>query len=144
MIRRFGKPPARDKRYTLRPGAYAILPREGQLLCTHQAGMFDEVQLPGGGIDSGESPLTALYREVREETGWSIAAPRKIGCYRRFCYMPDYDLWAEKLCHVYLARPVQSVEPPREVDHTPVWLSPEFAANHLASVGDRAIVASLL
>lgn len=36
-------------------------------------------QLPGGGIDSGESITDALRREVREETGFLIDAIRPLG-----------------------------------------------------------------
>ncbi len=105
MIRRYGEVPQNGQRYQHRPGVYAILPRAGKLLCTYQGDPHFEVQLPGGGIDPGEHPLNALHREVFEETGWRIAAPRKLGAFRRFTYMPDYDMWAEKLCHIYLARP---------------------------------------
>ena len=84
MSIRFGEPIRRDVKYKLRPGAYAILPLGGRLLLTHQAEPEDEYQLPGGGIDAGESPIAALHREVFEETGWHIATPRKIGFYRRF------------------------------------------------------------
>ncbi|HAW49319.1 MAG TPA: NUDIX hydrolase, partial [Roseovarius sp.] len=69
MIRRFGESPRPDVAYRLRPGAYAILPHRGRLLVTHQADPLPELQLPGGGIDPGESPVQALYREVFEETG---------------------------------------------------------------------------
>jgi len=101
------------------------------------------VQLPGGGIDPGENPIDALHREVFEETGWKIGDIRKIGAYRRFCYMPEYDKWAEKLCHIYMARPVHRLGPPSEPDHTPLWMPMAEAARTIASPGDRAFVADL-
>lgn len=129
-----------DKRYVLRPGAYAILARGQEILLTHQAEPVPEIQLPGGGIDSGESPLVALHREVFEETGWTFAKARKLGAFRRFCYMPEYDLWAEKICHIYLARPALRLGPPSEAGHTALWLPAELAMEELANHGDRAFM----
>ena len=116
MIPRVGHAPQNGRRYTLRPGAYAILPRGPSLLLTCQMGPVPDIQLPGGGIDPGESPLPALHREVMEEIGWRIARPRRLGAFRRFTYMPEYDLWAEKLCHVYVAHPVRPVAAQIEQD----------------------------
>ncbi|MDJ0826347.1 MAG: NUDIX hydrolase [Rhodobacter sp.] len=144
MIRRYGEPVRNGVRYRLRPGAYAVLVRDGSLLLTHQAEPIPEFQLPGGGIDPGESPLTALHREVFEETGWRITAPRKLGVFRRFTYMPEYDLWAEKLCHIYLARPALRHGPPSEPGHTAIWMPINLAAGQLANDGDRAFAQSLL
>lgn len=141
MIRRFGEPPVRGQKYGLRHGVYAILLRRGRVLLTHQAEPDDEFQLPGGGIDPGESPLRALHREVWEETGWTIAAPRRLGAFRRFVYMPDYDRWAEKLCTIYLARPVRRRGPPAEAGHTAVWSTPATAARMLGNAGDRHFMA---
>lgn len=140
MTLRVGKPPQSGRRYILRPGVYAILPREGSLLLTHQAEPWPEVQLPGGGIDPGEQPLCALHREVHEETGWRIAAPRRLGAFRRFTFMPEYDLWAEKLCIIYAARPVRPHGPPGEAGHTALWRSPNAAADVLGNPGDRDFV----
>ena len=122
-----------DIRYRLRPGAYAILMRGGAMLLT----ATDEWQLPGGGIDAGESPVRALHREVREETGWRIAGARRLGAFRRFAFMPDYDRWAEKLCHIYVARPTRAIGPPTEPDHRAVWLPVAEAADRLTHEGER-------
>ena len=140
MLRRHGRPPRAGQRYRHRPGVYAILPRDGMVLMTWQGGIHDEVQLPGGGIDPGESPVAALHREVFEETGWRIAVPRRLGAFRRFAYMPEYDLWAEKLCHIYLARPTLRLGPPSEPDHLPLWMAPREAARMVAVDGDAAFL----
>ena len=140
MIRRIGEPPLRDIRYRLRPGAYAILPLGNQVLLTAQSEPELDVQLPGGGIDPGESPLQALHREVIEEIGWRIARPRRLGAFRRFVFMPEYDLWAEKLCHIYLAHPVARIADPVEADHATLVLSPQEAAIALSNDGDRGFL----
>lgn len=137
MIRRFGEAYVAGKPYRMRPGAYAILWNGEDVLTTVQDGDEPEVQLPGGGIDPGEHPLPALHREVFEETGWAIAAPRKLGVFRRFVFMPEYSYWAEKLCHIYIARPVLQRGPPSEPAHTALWMSPEAAVTMLGNPGDR-------
>ncbi|QFT58222.1 RNA pyrophosphohydrolase [Sulfitobacter sp. THAF37] len=137
MIRRMGTPPQRNVTYRLRPGAYAILPLKNRFLMTAQITPEIDVQLPGGGIDPGESPLQALHREVQEEVGWRIAAPRRLGAFRRFVYMPEYDLWAEKLCAVYVARPVRRIAEPIEPDHVTLVLSASECEESLGNDGDR-------
>ncbi|MEL6450958.1 MAG: NUDIX hydrolase [Pseudomonadota bacterium] len=137
MIRRIGTPPETGRTYTARPGAYAILPRDGRVLLTCQMGPTPDIQLPGGGIDPGESPVRALHREVFEETGWHIARPRRLGMFRRFVFMPEYDLWAEKLCHIYVAWPARAVSTPVERDHEALWMVPSVAAMALGNAGDR-------
>ncbi|MBU2960647.1 NUDIX hydrolase [Citreicella sp. C3M06] len=140
MIRRYGDAPEPARRYTLRPGAYAILPRDGALLVTHQSEPWPEFQLPGGGIDPGESPVQALHREVYEETGWHIARAQRLGAFRRFTYMPEYDLWAEKLCIIYAALPVRPHGAPLELGHSVRWMAPMVAAELLGNPGDRDFV----
>lgn len=144
MIPRYGEPKRAGRRYRRRPGVYAILARDGRVLLTHQAEPVPEFQLPGGGIDPGEAPLAALHREVYEETGWRIAPLRRLGAFRRFAYMPEYDLWAEKLCTVWLARPVRPLGPPVEPGHTVHWLAPSRALEALGNPGDAALLARAL
>ena len=140
MIRRYGEPVNPAMRYRHRPGAYGILLRGDEVLLTWQAGIHNEFQLPGGGIDPGEQPIAALHREVFEETGWHIAAPRKVGAHRRFVYMPEYDKWAEKLAHIYLARPVAQLSEPPEPEHTAIWVPRIAAPDLLASEADAAML----
>lgn len=121
----------------MRPGAYAILHRGPSVMLTFQSRPEPEFQLPGGGIDPGESPIRALHREVYEETGWHIGSPRKLGAFRRFTYMPEYDLWAEKLCHVFVARPVMRLGEPLEPDHTVIWMNSTSATDAVYNDGDR-------
>jgi 8-oxo-dGTP diphosphatase len=144
MIRRYGEAVKLGQGYSRRPGVYAILLQGDHLLATHQAQPVPEFQLPGGGIDKGEQPIPALHREVFEETGWRIAVTCRLGAFRRFTYMPEYDLWAEKLCTVYLARPVRRLGPPSEVGHTAVWLPVEEALARLGNPGDRAMLARVI
>lgn len=143
-MRREGAPPRSDVTYRHRPGAYAILPRSGRVLLTHQSEPEPEFQLPGGGIEPGESPIAALHREVYEETGWTITAPRRLTSYRKFVFMPDYNLWAEKIIHIFLARPALRRGPPVEPSHTAHFLPAEDAIRQLSAPRDSALLARVL
>jgi 8-oxo-dGTP diphosphatase len=143
MIRRFDDRPRAGIRYHRRPGVYALIRRGQAVLLTFQATPLPEFQLPGGGVDASEQPLAALHREVREETGWTIAVERRLGAFRRFAYLPEYDLWAEKLCTVYLARPIRALGPPSEPGHAAVWMPLAVAARQLGNPGDRHFAATL-
>lgn len=140
MNPRFSEPREAGRRYIRRPGAYAVLWREGRVLLTHQQVPWPEFQLPGGGIDPGESPLQALHREVFEETGWRIGMVRRLGAFRRFTFMPEYDLWAEKVCLIYLAFPVRKLGPPSEPGHSAHWMAPEAAVGALGNPGDAVFL----
>lgn len=143
MIRRFGDARVPGQHYTRRYGAYAIILSGTRVLLTHQAWPEDDWQLPGGGIDPGESPNQTLRREVLEETGWRVRPLRRLGAFRRFCYMPDYDLWAEKLCTIYLAQGLRRIGPPTERGHRAEWLPLPVALARLGNDGDRAFLAAM-
>lgn len=145
MIRRFGESPEPGQKYIRRAGAYALLPRGRSLLVTwYDDGENPELQLPGGGIDPGESPIAALHREVFEETGWLIARPQRVGTFRRFVFMPEYDLWAEKICMIYRAMPVRRMGPPREKFHEDRWIDAATAIQELGNPGDKHFAAEHL
>ena len=144
MNRRFGQPPDPSRVYTPRPGVYAIIDAGDASLATFQEEPRPEVQLPGGGIDAGEQPIRALHREVLEETGYGIHATRRLGMFHRYTYMPEYDLFAQKLCHIYLAQLGPRRGAPREPGHSAVFLPWDAATERLAVSGDRYFVAAVL
>ncbi|MGV6840337.1 MAG: NUDIX domain-containing protein [Planktomarina sp.] len=143
-MQRFGHPPKSGQTYIRRPGVYAILPMDGGVLLTFQGGNHNELQLPGGGIDPGENPLTALHREVNEETGWRIARPQVFGRYKRFTFMPEYDIWAEKICTIYIADPIYPLGAPTEDFHEAVWMPFDDAVAQLDSTGDAAMLSEFV
>ncbi len=144
MNRRFGPSPDPARSYTPRPGVYAIIDAGDGILASFQEHPRPELQLPGGGIDPGEGALGALHREVMEETGYTIHGARRLGMFHRYTYMPDYDIWAQKLCHVYIARLGTRRSDPTEPGHTAVFLPWETAMERLAVSGDRFFVRSVV
>lgn len=144
-MRRYGEAVVEGQRYEDRPGAYACIgDGAGNLLLAATTVRGEEFLLPGGGIDAGEAPLQALHREVMEETGWRVGDVRRLGAFQRYVYMPEYDKWARKVCHIYLCRGIAKLADPTEPDHTPLWVPGELAVEHLSISGDRAFVAALL
>ena len=55
---------------------------QGQLLWARRIGGRDAWQFPQGGINAGESPQEALYRELEEEVGLSPDAVEVLGSTR--------------------------------------------------------------
>ena len=63
-------------------GVFAsIMDVHGRILCVRQNTGSRKWTLPGGRMESGESPIEALIREVREETGYHVEVGDLIGVY---------------------------------------------------------------
>lgn len=69
---------------------------------------------------------------------------RRMGAFRRYTYMPEYDLWAEKICTVYLGQAVRRHGPPQEVGHSAHVVSLSLAAEMVGNPGDRLFLERLL
>jgi 8-oxo-dGTP diphosphatase len=137
-MRRFGEPIKKGKKYKVRVGIYGIICLGNNILLTEQGG--DEIQLPGGGVDIGEHKIHALVRETYEETGWKIAPIRRLGAYQRFVYMPEYNLWAHKICHIYHCKAIYQISDPLEFGHIALIANPIQAMHLLPKGGDSVFV----
>ena len=126
--------------YRPRPGAYGIFWRKKKVLLTFQGAPFFEWQLPGGGIDFGESPIQALRREGFEETGWALQVERKITTYKKFDYLDEYGFYAEKICNIFEGRALFMRGNPTEPGHEAAFFDPEIAINILHNRPDSAIL----
>ena len=65
-----------------RIGVSALIFNEGRILLAHRRDI-DWWNLPGGGMEIGETVEEALHREVREETGIEIEIEQLVGVYSK-------------------------------------------------------------
>lgn len=54
-----------------RPSVRAVIIKNGKIAMVHSL-KYDYYKFPGGGLESGESHLEAMVREVKEETGLAV------------------------------------------------------------------------
>ena len=78
-VPQFGRPDA-GRSYPDRPAAFAVVERDGLIALvrvTFESG-GGRTDLPGGGLDPGETPEQAAARECGEEAGLEIAVERLV------------------------------------------------------------------
>ena len=134
-MRRYGERVKAKIKYKVRIGVYGVISVGNNILLTDQD--EEEIQLPGGGLDPGEQKKHALVREVREETGWKIQPIKLMGTYQRFVFMPEYNLWAQKICHIYLCKGIYPLSKPLDKGHKPILTTPDVAIKLIQNEGDR-------
>ena len=96
---------------------------------------YDDWSLPKGKVESGESHISAGYREIQEETGYESTFGPEIGTvvYKLEGAPKEVRYWAA-------AATVKTGTPnPQEVDEV-LWLAPNLAKEKLTNKDDRAIV----
>ena len=96
---------------------------------------YDDWSLPKGKVESGESHISAGYREIQEETGYESTFGPEIGTvvYKLEGAPKEVRYWAA-------AATLKTGTPnPQEVDEV-LWLTPDKAKEKLSNKDDRAIV----
>jgi len=80
-----------SKGYRSNVGMMIINSDKKVLMCTriHSEGQTYRLQMPQGGIDKGETPIQAVYREMKEEIGLSHEDVRFMAATRKWY---KYDL----------------------------------------------------
>ena len=129
-------------KYNRRVGAYGIIFHKKEFLLTEQITSEGniEVQLPGGGLEKNESLIHALYREVLEETGWGIRVLKKEGVFQRFTYMPEYKMWAQKVCHIYICVATMQKTKKLEKDHRFITMNKKKSLARLVDPGFKYFI----
>jgi len=78
MVESLGTPGSRG----FRIGVYALVFDGEHVLLAHRRDI-DWWNLPGGGMEAGETVDEAMIREVREETGLEVKVERLVGVYSK-------------------------------------------------------------
>lgn len=119
----------------------AIIFEDGKLLLVHSA-KYGEYKFPGGGQNTGESPVAVLRREVAEETGRRLDAKIvPFGSTMEYArdFEGKFDIF-QQVSYYYLCRvrgeagPTALEDYEIEYGYSPVWISPEEAFDHNLAV----------
>ena len=141
----FGKKVNYKIKYQRRVGAYGIILQKNDLILTEQITKESgiELQLPGGGWNENESLIQALNREVLEETGWGIKVLKKEGVFQRFTYMPEYEIWAHKICHIYRCATTIKKTEQLEKNHRFIIMSKKKALEAIVDTGFKYFIQNI-
>lgn len=105
-----------DKKTISRPSARAIILSHGRVAMVRSE-KYDYYKFPGGGIREGESAISALAREVREEAGLIVTPGSEVeyGCVLRRDRTEEGGLFLQEnfyyFCHVESYRVPNRLEP---------------------------------
>ena len=107
----------------------------------NESGLLGRVELPqgyflpGGGIEAGESPETALLREIAEETAFQAQLLLKIGEASEYLYTPAYSSGLHKPSTFFVA---ELTTPTGQAPEHPIdWVSPSVLEQTLLHHSQR-------
>ena len=115
----FGTPPGKGS-VIVRPSAYAVVTNARGEIAIVQA--KEGILLPGGGVDTNESPEVAAVREVAEECALQVTITRDLGQAIQFVTSTEKGATFEKRSRFVSARvqsPIRGATP----EHPTSWLN---------------------
>jgi 8-oxo-dGTP diphosphatase len=126
--RQFGAPRP-GLAYRDRPAAYGLLEKDARLAVVRVtlAGQAPFYDLPGGGIDDGESEAQALVREFGEETGLSVQAGAPITRGDQYMLSAHDEPFNSRGAFYEAVLSGERPDLKTEDDHELEWLSPHEA-----------------
>jgi 8-oxo-dGTP diphosphatase len=127
-VPQFGEPePGRT--YPDRPAAFVVAPREDKIAVVRVsfAGGGSRLDLPGGGIDAGETAQQAAVRECGEEAGLEVAVAEPF-THADHYFINEDDSAVDTRGAFFAGRLVRHApELKTEADHTLEWMAPHAA-----------------
>lgn len=114
-------------------GAFAVITNaDGEVLLCHRTD-YDLWNMPGGGVEDGESPWEAVVRETREEVRLEVVVERLAGAY----WKPDAsELVLTFLCRVVGGEPGTSDEADEVGYFRPAELPENMSPRHAQRIRD--------
>jgi 8-oxo-dGTP diphosphatase len=121
--------------YQPRQGAYGLCLKDGRLAIAQIGFRKFVYDLPGGGVDEGETPEKAVVREFLEEVG-ILVKPDYLVCEILHYFVHENGTPYNNRCRFYVVkwvddRPGQKIE----TDHELVWMTPLEAIKSLKNDG---------
>jgi 8-oxo-dGTP diphosphatase len=130
--RQFGrKEDGRD--YRDRPAAFGVVDRDGRiaLVKVQKDGQPAWYDLPGGAVETGETPQQAVIREFGEETGLVVEPLEAYAEANQYFVNTDGEALNNQCVFFALRLKGENAGLKAERDHTLVWMPPDSAQAEL-------------
>jgi 8-oxo-dGTP diphosphatase len=121
----------------VRPSAYLLVRNDADALAVVRT--RSGFMLPGGGIETGETPADAARREAAEECGLVIDVGRELARATEIVFVADEATCYEKRSVFFQGRVVGHVAA-TELDHELIWLDRDAARATLSYGSHRWVL----